>query len=109
MPYLRKPKVFSKPTRILTMEHLPLERFGLVLASAYEVCSASAVVVVKALKAPILVKDAPAWECVGSDKLGVGVGEKFTGWGVLLACLTSRQPRSAQAPHFTCTSPALSW
>ena len=42
------------------MEHLALERVGLVLASAYEVCSASAVAVVKALKAPILVEDAPA-------------------------------------------------
>ena len=59
---------------------LALERVGLVLASAYEFCSASAVAVVKALKAPILVEDAPAHGHVGSDKLGVGVrGIKIMG------------------------------
>ena len=82
------------------MEHLALERVGLVLASAYEVCSASAVAVVKALKAPILVEDAPAHGHVGSDKLGVGVrGIKNHGKGWSVPDITPAQIGAGATLH----------
>ena len=55
----RKPKVFSKSSRILTIEHLALERVGLVLGPTDKACCATAVEVGRALEAPILEEDAP--------------------------------------------------